>query len=96
MTIAPAVLAPFVDDIAYAAGAEPATSPQEFADQLGKAAYNLGDIAGIDGADAFRAAATYLADALDETGAKRKALLGRAVRRLAKTADLVDEYRDMV
>lgn len=95
MTIAPAVLAPYVDDIAFVAEAPPATTPQELADQLGTASDRLAD-AGINGAEDLQSAATYLADASDETGTSRKTLLNRAVRRLAKTAEMVDEYRDMV
>jgi hypothetical protein len=96
MTIAPAVLAEFVDDIAFAAGTEPATTPAEFIDQLGTAAINLGHSAGINGAEDLETAATYLADAMEATGGTRKKLLAQAVKYLKHTADMVDEYRDMV
>jgi hypothetical protein len=96
VTIAPSILAPYVDDIAFAAEAEPATTPQEFIDQLGTAARNLGYFARINGAEDLDTAATYLTDAMNATGAKRKVLLNQAVDYLVNTADMVDEYRLMV
>lgn len=95
-TIAPSVLAPYVDDIAFAAEAEPATTPQDFIDQLGKAAHHLGTLAGISGAEDLETAATYLTDAMRAKGAERRVLLNRAVGYLAHTADMVGEYRLMV
>lgn len=96
-TIAPRVLAPFVHDIAFAAEAEPATTPEEFIEQLGAAARNLGYFARINGAEDLETAATYLTDAMaTEAGIERSILLNRAVRYLAYTADMVDEYRLMV
>jgi hypothetical protein len=96
MTIAPTILAPYVDDIAFAAEKEPATTPQEFAEQLQTAAINLGHFAGINGAEDLETAATYLFDAVTAEGAKRKVLLNQAVKYLVNTADMVDEYRLMV
>jgi len=96
MTIAPAILAPYVDDIAFAAEEKPAATPAEFIDQLGTAARNLGHFAGINGAEDLETAATYLTDAMEAKGAKRKTLLGQAVKYLKDTADMVDEYRLMV
>jgi len=95
-TIDPAVLAPFVDDIAFAAEAEPATTPEEFIDQLGTAARNLGFFARINGAEDLETAVTYLTDALEAKGTERDVLLNRAVGYLKDTADIVDEYRLMV
>lgn len=96
MTIAPSVLAPFVDDIAFAADTEPATTPTEFIDQLGTAAINLGHFARINGAEDLETAATYLTDAMETKGGTRKKLLAQAVKYLVNTADMVDEYRLMV
>lgn len=95
-TIAPAVLAQFVDDIAFAAEAEPATTPEEFIDQLGTAYRNLGFFARIDGAEDLETAITYLTDAMEAKGAERRVLLNRAVGYLKNTADIVDEYRLMI
>lgn len=95
MTIAPAVLAPFVDDIAFAAEEQPATTPQEFIDQLGTAAHNL-TLARMDGAEDLETAVTYLTDAMEAKGAEHRVLLNRAVGYLAATADMVDEYRLML
>jgi hypothetical protein len=96
ITIAPAVLAPFVDDIAFAAEAEPATTPEEFINQLGRAYRNLGFFARIDGAEDLETAITYLTDAMEAKGAERRVLLNRAVGYLKNTADIVDEYRLMI
>jgi hypothetical protein len=96
MAIAPAILAPYVDDIAFAAEEKPAATPQEFVEQLQTAAINLGHFARINGAEDLEAAATYLSDAITSKGAKRKALLNQAVEYLVNTADMVDEYRLMV
>jgi hypothetical protein len=95
MTIAPAVLAPYVDDIAFVAEEKPATTPAEFAEQLGTASERLTD-AGINGAEDLETAATYLADAIALTGAEQRVLLNRAVKYLKDTDDMVAEYRDMV
>ena len=95
-TIAPSILAPFVDDIAFAAGAKPATTPEEFIDQLGTAYRNLGYFARIDGAEDLETAATYLTDAMEAGGTERRVLLKQAVAYLKHTADMVDEYRLMI
>lgn len=95
MTIAPSVLAPFVDDIAFVAEEKPATTPAELVEQLGTASERLTD-AQINGADDLDTAATYLAGAIDSTGAKRTVLLNQAVEYLVNTTDMVDEYRLMV
>lgn len=95
-TIAPSVLAKYVDDIAFAAEAEPATTPEEFINQLGTAARNLGFFARIDGAEDLETAAIYLTDAMEAKGAERSVLLNRAVGYLKDTADMVDEYRLIV
>ena len=96
MTIAPSLLAPYVDDIAYAAEAQPAETPEDFLNQLERAAHNLGDLARIDDAEDLQTAVVYLRDAMDAKGAERRVLLNRAVSYLANTADMVDEYRGMV
>lgn len=96
MTITPTILARYTDDIAFAAEAEPATTPQEFIDQLGTAARNLGTFARINGAEDLETAVIYLTDAMEAKGAERRVLLNRAVGYLANTADMVDEYRLMV
>jgi uncharacterized protein related to proFAR isomerase len=95
MTIAPTILAPYVDDIAFVAGEKPATTPAEFVEQLTAASERLTD-AGINGAEDLETAATYLADANALTGTERRVLLNRAVKYLKDTDDMVDEYRDMV
>jgi hypothetical protein len=95
MTIAPTILAPYVDGIAFVAEEEPATTPAEFVDQLGITAERLTD-ARINGAEDLETAATYLTDAMASKGAKRKVLLNQAVKYLVNTADMVDEYRLMV
>jgi hypothetical protein len=95
MTIAPSVLAQFVDDIAFVAEAQPAATPREFADQLETAARNL-TFAGIHGAEGLETAARYLADAIASTGTERSVLLNRAVGYLAGTAEVVARYRLMV
>ena len=95
-TITPHVLAPYVDDIAFAAEAEPATMPEEFIDQLGTAYRNLGFFARIDGAEDLETAVTYLTDAMEAKGTERRVLLNRAVGYLKNTADIVDEYRLMI
>jgi hypothetical protein len=96
MTIAPTILARYVDDIAFVAEEKPATTPAEFVEQLGTAALRLGHYARINGAEDLDTAATYLTDAMASTGAKRKVLLNQAVEYLVNTADMVDEYRLMV
>lgn len=96
MTIAPAVLAPYINDIAYAAEQPPAETPEAFLNQLEKAAYNLHTLARINGAEDLETAATYLADALQSTGSQRRSLTNHAVRHLAGVRDVVDEYRGMV
>lgn len=94
MTIAPAVLAPFVDDIAFVAEEQPAATPQDFIEQLGVASERLAD-AHINNAEDLETAATYLADAINATGARRKHLTEQAVGYLKHTADMVGEYRLM-
>ena len=95
MTIAPSILAPYVDDIAFVAKEKPATTPQEFVEQLQTAAERM-DLARINGTEDLETAATYLTDAITYTGGKRRALLNHAVNYLKNTADMVDEYRLMV
>ena len=95
MTIAPSVLAKYVDDIAFVAEEQPATTPSEFIDQLETAAHNL-SMARINGAEDLETAVIYLTDAMRETGGKRRTLLNQAVEYLKDTADMVDEYRLMV
>jgi chemotaxis protein histidine kinase CheA len=96
VTIAPSILAQFVDDIAFAAEEPPATTPKVFIEQLRTAAHNLDVHARINGAEDLETAATYLTDAMEAKGAERRVLLNRAVKYLADTADIVDEYRLMV
>ncbi|MCX5336899.1 hypothetical protein [Streptomyces sp. NBC_00140] len=95
MTIAPSVLASFVDDIAFVAEEQPAATPQEFVEQLGTASERL-EGARINGAEDLETAATYLADAVTATGARRKHLTDQAVGYLKHTADMVGEYRLMI
>lgn len=95
-TIAPAILAPYVDDIAFVAEEKPAATPQALVGQLQTAAHRLGYYAGINGAEDLETAATYLSDAIASTGGKRQVLLKQAVEYLVNTADMVDEYRLMV
>ncbi|MFE6479661.1 hypothetical protein [Streptomyces rochei] len=95
-TISLSTLAPYTDDIAFAAEEEPATTVQDFIEQLGTAAHNLGNLARINGAEDLETAAQYLSDALDSEGAEHEVLVKRAVRYLKSTADMVDEYRLMV
>lgn len=89
-------IAEYANDIAFAAEEQPAQTPEAFIEQLRTAAHNLGHYAGINGAEDLETAATYLADALSATGAEQRTLLDRAVGYLANTAEMVDEYRDMV
>jgi hypothetical protein len=94
-TIAPSILAKYVDDVAFAAEEQPATTPEAFVDQLDTAARNLGR-ARINGAEDLETAAIYLADAMRSQGAERRVLLNKAVGYLVNVADMVDEYRLMV
>jgi hypothetical protein len=94
VTIAPAVLAPYVDDIAFVADEKPATTPQELIGQLEVASERLAD-ARINNAEDLETAATYLADAINATGARRKHLTDQAVSYLSHTRDMADEYRLM-
>ncbi|KIZ16853.1 hypothetical protein [Streptomyces natalensis] len=71
-------------------------TPEEFINQLGTAALNFGTYARINGAEDLETAATYLSGAIGSTGAKRRTLLNQAVKYLANTSDMVDEYRLMV
>ncbi|MFD5300480.1 hypothetical protein ACFWJU_35410 [Streptomyces mutabilis] len=90
------ILAPYIDDIAFAAEAEPATTLEEFTDQLDTAAHNLGTLAQINGAEDLETAVIYLTDAVEANEAERRVLLKRAVGYLVNTADMVDELRLMV
>jgi len=94
LTIAPAVLARFTDGIAFVAEAQPATTVQEFIDQLGVAAGRIA-AARLDGAEDLETAATYLADAVRASGAERRVLTDKAVDYLSSARDMVDEYRLM-
>lgn len=94
-TIAPSILAPYVDDIAFVAEESPATTPEDFVEQLRTAAHRLDVYARINGAEDLETAATYLVDALASTGAERSVLLNQVVKYLAYTSDMVDEYRLM-
>lgn len=86
-------LAPFIHDIAFVAGTEPATSRQEFIDQLNAAARTL-RAAQVSRADYLQDAAKHLADAMaEEEGMERCFLLTRALRYLNYTPDLIDELR---
>ncbi|QBJ94444.1 hypothetical protein D0Z67_29180 (plasmid) [Streptomyces seoulensis] len=95
MSALPALLTPYTDDIATAAGTRPAASSAEFVTQLGHAADNL-DQAGITGADSLNTAATLIAEAGDDTHNDHTALLQRAARHLNEVPYMVDEYRLMV
>lgn len=86
----------YADDIAFVAEETAATTAQEFIEQLGTAADRLGYFAGINGAEDLETAATYLSDAMEAKGAAREVLLKQAVGYLNNTAEMVDEYRDMV
>lgn len=95
-TIALATLAPYTDDIAFAAEAKPATTPDDFIGQLSMAAHNLGYFAGINGAEDLETAAQYLSDAMDSEGTEHDVLVERAIRYLKDVYDMVEEYRLMV
>lgn len=96
MTIAPSALAKYTDDLAYVAETIPAQTPDEFITQLDKAAYNLGTLAHINGAEDLETASTLLIEATHATGSERKVLLNRALGYLKDLPDMVDEYRGMV
>ncbi|MFD8262048.1 hypothetical protein ACFV19_24695 [Streptomyces griseoluteus] len=96
MSSLPHLLTPYTEDIAYAAGARPATSSVEFIAQLGRASYNLGQVAGIAGADSLDTAATLIAEAGDDSHNDHTALLTRATRHLKRLPDMVAEYRELV
>lgn len=95
MAIAPAVLAHYVDDIAFVAEQPAATTPERFIEQTEIAAIRLAD-AGIHGAEDLETAAQYLTDAIASTGTEHRILLDRAIEYLADIDEMVDEYRDMV
>lgn len=90
------LVARYADDIAFVAEERPATTPEGFIEQLRTAAHRLDVYARINGAEDLETAATYLTDAMASTGAERRVLLNRAVKYLAYTSDMVDEYRLMV
>ncbi|QKW31503.1 hypothetical protein HUT11_35665 (plasmid) [Streptomyces seoulensis] len=96
MTIAPSILAKYTDDLAFAAETSPAQTPAEFVTQLDKAAYNLGALARINGAEDLETASILLTEANDATGEERKVLLKRAIGYLKDLPDMVAEYRGMV
>ncbi|WP_326768835.1 hypothetical protein OG978_33705 [Streptomyces sp. NBC_01591] len=90
------ILARYAADIAFVAEEQPATTIEDFIDQLQTVAERL-DSAGIQGAEDLETAATYLTDAAGNTDdTKRTALLGRATKLLAYADDVVGEYRLMV
>lgn len=91
-----ALVACYATDVAFVPEKQPATTPEDFIDQLGTAAHNLGTFARINGAEDLETAVIYLTDAMEAKGAERRVLLNRAVGYLANTADMVDEYRLMV
>ena len=95
MPIAPSVFAKYATDIAFVAEAEPAQTAEDFVSQLWTAADNL-DTAGINGAEDLETAATLLSEATAAPVAEQRTLVSRANRLLRDTADMVDEYRDMV
>ncbi|MGW2110694.1 hypothetical protein [Streptomyces sp. NPDC001948] len=100
MTTAPAtiesILAEYADDIAFVAEEQPATTIEDFIDQLRWSVRNF-ELAGINGTEELEDAATYLGDADGSTDDnERTVLLNRAVKKLAYADDMVDEFRLMV
>ena len=95
MAIAPSVLDRYTDDIAFAAGEQPATTTEDFIHQLHTAASNLAD-AGINGTEDLETAATLINEALAAPAAEQRTLINRATQLLKITREMVDEYRDMV
>ncbi|MFJ9633764.1 hypothetical protein ACIRU8_39330 [Streptomyces sp. NPDC101175] len=85
----------YADDIAFVAEDSPAASLAEFAGQVGTAGSRMED-AGINNAEDFDTAATYLNDAVSLAGVEQAVLLKRAAGLLNNVTDMVDEYRDMV
>lgn len=96
MTIAPSALDKYAEDIAYVAEKPRAQTSEEFAGQLERAAYNLGTLARINGAEDLETAATFLIEAIDAKGRERAVLLKRALGYLKDVPDMVDEYRGMI
>ncbi|MFE3429501.1 hypothetical protein [Streptomyces sp. NPDC059171] len=92
------LIAKHASDIAFVAEQEPATTLEDFNEQLDTAAERLGPTwADINGAEELDTAVTYLADAIQSTDdAERAVLVNRAARYLTNVDDVVEEYREMV
>lgn len=89
------LLADYAADVAFVAEEQPATTADDFIDQLHTAAQRLFD-AGIHGAEGLEAATTYLACADRSEGATQQVLLKQAAEYLANVEDMRDEYELML
>lgn len=84
------------DDIAFVADKEPATTLDDFIEQLGIAAKHLQDTHAISAED-LDDAAIYLSDAQRATSPQeQQMLLKQAAERLRYADDAVEDYRLMV
>ncbi|WP_327335890.1 hypothetical protein OG384_04450 [Streptomyces sp. NBC_01324] len=92
------LIARYAADIAFVAEEKPATTLEDFNEQLSTAAHRLGKTwADIQGAEELDTAVTYLADAIYSTDdAERAVLVNRAASYLCDLDEVVAEYRDMV
>lgn len=91
------ILADYAAPIAFVAEETPATSPDEFIDQLAVASERFAD-AGINGAGDLDSAATYLTDAWHHSHNEHEqaVLLARAGEHLRYVRDMRDEYELML
>ncbi|WP_098899401.1 hypothetical protein [Streptomyces sp. st77] len=97
MMTAEQLIAKHAVDIAFVAEQDPATTLEDFNEQLDTAAERLGPTwADINGAEELPVAVTYLADAIQSTDdAERAVLVNRAASYLTDVSDVVEEYRGM-
>ncbi|MZG04160.1 hypothetical protein G3M53_91450 [Streptomyces sp. SID7982] len=97
MITAAQLIAKHAADIAFVAEQDPATTLEDFNEQLDTAAERLGPTwADINGAEELPFAVTYLADAIQSTDdAERAVLVNRAASYLTDVSDVVQEYREM-
>jgi hypothetical protein len=95
-TVTPSLLLSwYAVEVAFVAGAAPATTLDAFADQLSLASCRMDD-AGVDDAEDLEVPAIYIADAAEANGDEQAALLKRASRLLVGLTEMVDEYRRLV
>ncbi|SHL75200.1 hypothetical protein [Streptomyces yunnanensis] len=86
----------YADDVAFVTEEAPATTLQDFINQLSTASSRL-DSVGINGAEELDTAAIYLSDAAhNASGTDQIALFNQADEHLRDVTDMVDEYRLMV